>query len=182
MPRFTAYTDQQLNGLCAVLFKRIYTEVSGLGITAYWSKEPVPYAKRRSGKKLDLKVGDVWGGLWDCAWFNFRGRVPKSAAGKKVVLLLDVSGEMCVFDKAGVPVRGLTTKDSGFGISPPGKQVVQVARKARGGENINIWADAGLNDLFGNLRNDGRVKTASIAVCDEEMRALAFDFIVLHDF
>jgi len=182
MPRFTAYTDQQLTGLCRSLFERIYTEVGGLDITAYWSKEPVAYSKRRTGKKLDLKVGDVWGGLFDCAWFNFRGKVPKSAAGKKVVLLLDVNGEMCVFDKAGVPVRGLTTKDSGFGISPPGKQVVQVARRARGGETINIWADAGLNDLFGNLRNDGRVQTAAIAVCDDEMRALAFDFIVLHDF
>ena len=182
MPRFTAYTDQKLNDVCKALFDRIYTEVSGLDITAYWSKEPLPYAKRRSGKKLDLKVGVAWGGLWDCAWFNFRGRVPKLAAGKKVVLLLDVSGEMCVFDKAGVPVRGLTTKDSGFGISPPGKQVVQVARKARGGESVNIWADAGCNDLFGNMRNGGQVKTACVAVCDDEMRALAFDFVVLHDF
>lgn len=182
MPRFTAYTDNQLSQLAASLFDRVYTEVGGLDITAYWSKEPFPYAKRRSGKKLELKVGDAWGGLWDCAWFNFRGRVPKSAAGKKVVLQLDVSGEMCVFDKAGVPVRGLTMKDSGFGISPPGKRVVQVARRARGGENINIWADAGCNDLFGNLRNGGRVETAAIAVCDDEMRALAFDFIVLHDF
>lgn len=182
MPRFTAYTDNKLRGLSAALFNHIYTEVGLLEITAYWSKEPLPYTKRRSGKKLDLKVGDVWGGLLDCAWFNFRGRVPKSAVGKKVVLLFDVSGEMCVFDKAGLPLRGLTTKDSGFGISPSGKRVVQVARKARGGEAVNVWADAGLNDLFGNLRNDGRVQQASIAVCDEAMRTLAFDFIVLHDF
>ncbi len=182
MPRFTAYTDQQLTGLCDSLFDRVYTEVSGLDITAYWSKEPLPYAKRRSGKKLELKVGDAWGGLFDCAWFHVRGRVPKSAAGKKVVLLLDVNGEMCVFDKDGVPVRGLTMKDSCFGISPPGKRVVQVARKARGGEKVDVWADAGCNDLFGNLRNGGRVETAAIAVCDDDMRALAFDFFVLHDF
>jgi len=47
------------------------------------------------------------GELFDCAWFNFTGQVPSEAAGQNLVLLLDVNGEMCIFDEAGVPVREL---------------------------------------------------------------------------
>ncbi|MHC4887126.1 MAG: alpha-mannosidase, partial [Planctomycetota bacterium] len=130
----------------------------------------------------ELTIGDAWGKLFDCAWFHFRGTVPKSAAGRKVVLLLDVNGELCVFDSKGVPTRGLTTKSSHFGISPPGKRVVQVSARAAGGERIDLWADGGCNDLFGKLQNGGTLETACVALCDDKMRQLAFDYFILYDF
>ena len=55
-----------------------------------------------------MEIGDTWGDLFDCAWFHFTGEIPAAAAGQHVVLLLDVNGELCVFDDDGVPVRGLT--------------------------------------------------------------------------
>ena len=75
---------------------------------AWWSREPLPFAERTTGKELVLQVGDTWGELFDCAWFQFCGEIPPLAAGQHVVLLLDVNGEMCVYDAQGTPVRGLT--------------------------------------------------------------------------
>jgi alpha-mannosidase len=94
-----------------------YTSVSHLNVTAWVTPEPVSYTKRRSGQKKDLVQGQKWGKLWDCAWFHMLGKVPQSAAGKHVVLIIDVNGEACVFDKTGTPVLGLTSKKSRTNIS-----------------------------------------------------------------
>jgi alpha-mannosidase len=184
MPDFVPYTKRQLEFALPRIREAIYTRVGELGIQAWRTPEPVPFTERASGEKLDLSAGDKWGDLFDCAWFHFTGTVPHTAAGKKVVLLIDVSGELCVVDEQGVPVRGLTTASStyDFGLGKPGKRVLQLVEQAQGGERISIWADAGCNDLFGNLRDNGTVVEASIAVCDDEMRALYYDVEVLLDF
>ena len=143
----------------------------------------MPFERRCSGQELRLRVGDKWGDLFDCAWFRFRGRVPDEAAGQPAVLLLDVNGEMCVVDEGGVPVRGLTSGSPVFELAmgQPGKRVLPLSPAARGGEPIEVWADAGCNDLFGNLIGNGTVKEACVAVCHEEMRGLYYDFEVLLD-
>jgi alpha-mannosidase len=184
MPNFLPYTKNQLDFALRMIEASIYPAIGKLNITAYRTKEPVSYSQRQSGEELHLKIGDTWGELFDCAWFHFTGRVPETAPGKKIVLLLDVSGEMCVFDEIGVPQRGLTNvaSDYDYSLGGPGKRVLPLFEKARGGEEIDIWADAGANDLFGNLRNQGRIQEASIAICQTEVRKLFFDFEVLLDF
>ena len=162
---------------------RIYTTIASLDMTAYATKEPVVFAERQSGERLELQAGDKWGERWDCAWFHFRGRVPESAAGRKVVLLIDVNGELCVFDEEGTPVRGLTNVNSEFDLTLglPGKRVFPFAERAAGGETIDLWADAGNNDLFGFYRS-GTVKEADVAICHEEIRQLYYDYEVLLDY
>ncbi|MEC0136743.1 glycoside hydrolase family 38 C-terminal domain-containing protein [Paenibacillus macerans] len=158
----------------------IYRPVETLAVTAWVTREPVPYAERKSGKQTELKTGGKWGELWDCAWFHFRGEVPKTLAGSKVVLLIDISGELCLVDKKGVPYQGLTNVSSGFDYSlgRPGKRVVDVSPAAKGGETIDLWGDGGCNDLFGEFRS-GTLQEACIAVCNEEARSLYYDLEVL---
>lgn len=184
MPTFLPYTKHQLDYAFRLIYQSIYTPLAPLEITAYRTKEPVPYAQRQTGEELHLQVGDSWGELFDCAWFHFTGQAPAEAAGENLVLLLDVSGELCVFDEAGVPVRGLTSMSSDYDMSlgGPGKKVLPVADPAQGGEAIDVWADAGANDLFGNLQNNGRVVEASIAICHPQVRGLFYDFEMLLDF
>ena len=184
MPNFLPYTKHQLDYALRMIEASIYPVIGKLNITAYRTKEPVSYSQRLSGEELHLKIGDAWGELFDCAWFHFTGQVPEAAAEKQVVLLLDVSGEMCVFDENGVPQRGLTNvaSDYDYSLGGPGKRVLPLFAEARGGEAIDVWADAGANDLFGNLRNQGRIQEASIAICKPEVRKLFFDFEVLLDF
>ena len=184
MPTYKPYTKHQLDYALREIARAIYTPVAPLDIRAWWSKEPLPFAARMDGKALVLNVGDKWGDLFDCAWFHFVGVVPDAAAGQHVVLLLDVNGEMCVFDADGVPARGLTSMSSGydFSLGEPGKRVLQISPAAQGGERVDVWADAGCNDLFGNLQNNGTVREAAIAICNDDVRALYYDFEVLLDF
>jgi len=159
---------------------QIYVPLEPLRVTAWVTPEPVPYEERMSGSRVELSPGDRWGRLWDCAWFRFVGVVPEEARGAKVVLLIDVNGELCLFDADGSPAQGLTNVNSEFDLSLglPGKRVVHVAERAAGGEAIEVWGDAGCNDLFGRYRS-GTLKEAVIAVCREQVRGLYYDAEVL---
>ncbi|WP_130859037.1 alpha-mannosidase [Gracilibacillus phocaeensis] len=158
----------------------IYKEIAPLRTEAWVTKEPVSFTEKETGHYLTLAAGDKWGELWDCAWFHFTGEVPSSAHGDKIVLLIDVNGELCIVDHAGTPTQGLTNVNSEFelALGKPGKRVVEVTDQALGTEQINIWADAGCNDLFGHYRS-GTLKEATIASCDEEALALYYDVEVL---
>jgi alpha-mannosidase len=91
--------------------------------------------------------------------------------------------ELCVFDPNGNPVRGLTNMDSDYDmrLGRPGKRVLPFLEKAVGGETVDVWADAGCNDLFGRLQNNGTVQEASLAILHPEIRDLFYDFEVLYD-
>ena len=178
MPRIEQYYPQELDRALCTIAEATFRPVAPLRIEAWTTAEPVPFAERRSGRRIEPAVGDPWGKLFECGWFHFTGVVPETARGAHVVLRIDVSGELCVVDADGVPVQGLTGVCSAYG---EGKRIVEVSDGADGGERIDLWADAGCNDLFGNLVAGGTVREADIAVCDGEARSLFFDYQVLRD-
>lgn len=161
----------------------IYEPLVPLRVEAWLTPEPVPYSERTSGEYRELSIGQPWGKLWDCAWMHITGRVPDEARGQQVVLLIDLNGEGCVFDDAGCPVLGITTINSEFDRQHglPGKRVVPVVDVALGGEMIDLWLEAGANDLFGMLTENGVLKEAHVAICYENMRGLFHDYFVLHE-
>lgn len=178
---YTAINPDRLAEFKRKIESKIYTKVAALAVEAYVTEEPVIYTERLSGAHLkEIKPGDKWADLWGCAWFHFEGKVPAEAAGSKVVLLIDVNGELCLVDTEGTPEQGLTNINSEFDTSHglPGKRVVNIAAAAIGNEVIDVWADAGCNDLFGMYRS-GTLKEADIAICNEEMRQLFYDYEVL---
>jgi alpha-mannosidase len=184
MPNFIHYTKGHLADLLNRIQEKIYTEIDTLKIHGWCTKEPLPFEKRLEGTAGEFQPGDKWGNLFDCGWFLLTGKVPEHAAGQHVVLLIDFNSEACVFDHQGTPILGLTGTNSGydFNLGKPGKHVFQFAQNARGGEDVAVWVEGGCNDLFGNLLEDGRIKQASIAICNDALRTLFFDFEVLHDF
>ena len=177
MPYAKAQMESEVKAVISRVKKGVYTITGELSMTAWITPEPVSFSARMTGVKKVLQIGDCWGKLWDCAWFHFSGVVPTSAAGKKVVLLIDVGGEACIVDGQGCPVQGLTNADSGFDrtLGTPGKRVVCFTERARGGESVDLWADAGTNDLFGKYRDNGAVQAAYIAVCDDSLKTLYYD-------
>jgi len=172
-----------LKSVCTRIQQVIYTPVAELNTTAWITREPVTFAQRKSGRKKSVKIGSKWGKLWDCAWFNFTGTVPAAAAGKNVVLLIDVNGEACVVDDKGSPVLGLTSVKSPTleSLGQPGKKVVEFTARAQGKEKVNIWIDAGCNSLFGTDPVLGTLLEAHIAVFNKELQALFYDFALLHE-
>ncbi len=186
MPEYKPYTLSYLEETLRQIDAAIYTPVAPLEIEAWRTPEPTPFDARTTGEHITPGIGESWGGLFDCAWFHFTGHAPErnGAGDKPLVLLLDVSGEMCVFDEAGAPVRGLTSMASSydFSLGRPGKRVLPLELHLPAGAEVEVWADAGCNDLFGNLQDGGTVKMASVATVDEAVRALYYDFEVLLDF
>lgn len=181
MPSCASLASYDHGKLVAGLLARAFHEVARLDISAWCTHEPVPWAERRSGDERQLNPGDRWGGLFDCAWFRFTGSVPAAAAGKPLVALIDVNGELLVHDAAGTPLRGLTCVFSDFDRRQglPGKRVMPLAEAAVAGTPIELWADAGCNDLFGRLPGGGAIVEARLAIFDAEMQALAYDVQVL---
>lgn len=86
--------------------------------------------------------------------------------------MIDIGGEACVYDSHGCPAKGLTNALSHFDdrLGRPGKIIYPFLECAEGGESIDLWLDAGCNDLFGELQDSGRIQRLDIAVCDEEKK------------
>jgi alpha-mannosidase len=163
------------------LQKNVYNEIAKLSGTGYVTKEPVPFSEKTSGKKIDVAEGVKWGELWDCAWFFIEGTIPNGADLKNTVLLIDVSGEGCVFDENGCPVRGITNVDSGFDTSlgKPLKIEVELDKAKVKNGKVSLWLDCAMNDLFGGYCGDGKIKMMRIVTVNRNVKSLLYDFAVL---
>lgn len=163
----------------------IYTPVAPLEITSWLTTEPVPFAARESGEKSVLAPGRTWGRrIFDCAWMKFGAALPTDLCGRSLVARVDINGELCIVDAEGVPVRGLTNVKSTFDerLGGPAKTVYRLPPAAIRGGRVEFWADCGLNDLFGFIKDNGVIALAEIATCREDVRQLYYDLETLRDF
>lgn len=183
MPYHYLKTLPELRNTLNKIERAIYTRLAVLRIEAWVTPEPVPFAERHTGDYRVLEPGQSWGKLWDCAWFHFTGEVPEEAAGKPLVLLIDLSGEACVVDADGAPRQGLTTASSDFdrSLDRPDKRVLLLTPHATGQEQVDLWADAGCNDLFGKYQDSATIKEAHIAWQHREMEQLYYDYAFLYE-
>lgn len=158
----------------------VYHVAGELEIEAYISPEPLPFADRDKGIYRRLRPGDHWGDLFDCGWFRFRGQVPEAVRGLHTAVLVDVSAEGLVVDKAGEPVQGLTsaTSRNEFPLGLWGKRTIEMADCSEDGVEIDFWADFTCCDVEGQYRNNGRVKEACVAVIDDVCRDAFYDWVV----
>ena len=169
------HIDKEIKLIKKKLKEFTYMDICELNIEGYLSKEPLSYADRKKGEHKIFKKGDKWGGLFDCCWFHFTCDIPNKPP---YMLYIDISGEGLVFDDKGVPVRGLTTFASTFDtrMGMPEKCVCPVV-----GNKVDVWVDAGANDLFGELKNNGTIVKASLVSENKDIKALYYDFELLID-
>ncbi len=171
--------DQKLSALKSSIFRPI----APLAIEAWVTPKPVPYAERRQGEHKIVHVGDRWGQrVFDCGWFHFTGTIPVEYRNQDVVIRIDINGELCLMDEQGQPVRGLTahaTAVPSVNLGGPLKSVYQLPRATVQSGTVDLWGDAGLNELFGGMPGSGAVMMAEVAVVDMERRALFYDLEVI---
>ncbi|MCB5251056.1 MAG: glycosyl hydrolase-related protein [Candidatus Cloacimonetes bacterium] len=152
--------------------------------------EPIPATKLSKRKWKAIKLNEQWANTWACAWFIFEGKVPAEYKGKEVGVYIDIQGEACVFkntdskspnqfdlDKPLTPYAGLTNKIHWSLQS--GKFYLPLFKKAKGGEDISLLAEAGANGLFGKDKDDYLLERADIVVFDKEKYQLLMDLKVL---
>ncbi len=160
--------------------KNIYKKVAELDCEAALSKEPIKKERLNEAEFFKFKKGMVWGSDFDCAWFKFRGTVPKSAQGKHVVALINIEGEGVVYID-GKATQGITQVLTGIDLvqSRKGKQVVDLFKCAQGGENVDLLVDAGFN---GKRHKQGvKVSLArkEIAICNDDILTYYYDYLQL---
>ena len=198
MPYYLQNMKDRLPEVQKRIKESIYEKKALLDMTVWITPEPVSFPNRTTGKEKKVTVGESWGGLFECGWFHFTGTVPEGfenpgekgedtlnfeTSDTEPVLLIDINGELCVVNEEGKPVRGLTNVSSeyDYNLGRPGKTVYRFDRALKAGETIDLWADAGCNDLFGKYQDSGIIRDAHLAVCNRELEQLYYDVEVLYE-
>lgn len=156
----------------------IYSEIARLHAEYAVTSEPIPFSEKEKLQYSAIAVGETWSEkVWDCAWFHIRGDVPAGYKADELCLGIDIDGEGCLFDEDGTPIRGITNVSSDFdrSLGFPGKRYVPFVDHAFSVERIDIWMEAGNNDLFGNFRG-GKVRMMGIYRCNRALRELFYDY------
>lgn len=111
------------------------------------TEEPVSFVDKDKYELKPIKQGATWGTQWQCAWFYLTGNIPAEWAGENIVANLSVGGEALVFSTDGVPLQGVTNGS----IFWPSfvNEFLPLYDSAQGGEQVELWLDAGANDYFG---------------------------------
>lgn len=164
------------------LFGLSYSPVKDLNCVAYVSSEPNKFCDRLKGTERTLKLDDKWAeNVFDCAWMHVTGSFPEGVTANNAVFLINTGGEGLVVDREGREKQAVTCFSSQYDytLGMPVKRVVLTDGLTDENGNVDFWIDAAANDLFGNLKNGGRLQELSIAIVNEEIRALYYDLQVL---
>jgi alpha-mannosidase len=174
------------------LLPALYADTEAVTVTAaHLPGEPVPFAEATALEFTPFPVGDQWGRAWSTTWFHLVGRVPERMRDRRVELLVDLG-----FERAGPGFRseGLAYTADGAPIKgiEPRTAYVPIARRAAGGEDVDVYVEAAANPRFdGRISPLGdpetlpdtklyRLDRAQLAVLDEEVFGLVLDVKVLH--
>ncbi|MCL2299444.1 MAG: alpha-mannosidase [Firmicutes bacterium] len=188
LPHQRAERDKLQRGIYK-LINEAYEDLCGLRCELWLTREPLPFAERRTGEYKELRLGEKWtGAKFDCAWMHITGQAPAGVdpADPALCILADISGEGLVYTKEGEAVQGITSYTSfgDFRGGIAGKRVVLAdGLLDRETGRIDFWIDAAANDLLGNYYLTGlasyTLRKLHLARCDFEKRALFYDCYVL---
>lgn len=170
------FKADRIKGAIERIQTKIYRKVGELNAKAYVTPEPVGFADRMQGAEKDVACGESWGKHWDCAWFHFKGTLPQEVAPQSLFLSIDLSGEGLVCDKDGTAVQGIVTPLSTYdrSLGEPGKKYIPITHLIDESKKIELWVDAGCNDLFGGYIDGGKLREANIVVRHEGLAELYF--------
>ncbi len=185
-----------LTSFCDGVESLVYPQALPLQVEGTVDSEPIPFRELSDRSFRNFEEGEQWGQNWDSAWFRLHARVPEQWRGGEVVARLHFGGEACVFDADGEPVQGLT--GGSVHLPPFVRDLYRVLPSCEGGEEVSILVEAAANELWGVPKGDipvtpangrkpesntapvGVIKTARIALFDEQMYQLYFDVTVLY--
>ncbi len=145
--------EERINALLRDdLPKHFYSATVPLEVTAHHVLgEPIPFAEAVSREFAPFAVGTPWGRQWSTTWFRFRATVPADWKGREVTSLIHLKkqpqpGFNGMREGEGFTAEGLVFED---GIPTRALNVnradVPVALKARGGETVDFYVEAGAN-------------------------------------
>ena len=159
----------------------VYTPIAQLNAFVHKSAEPIPFAEMKDEHFSSIKIGDNWGGFFDCAWFKFTVDIDNMQ--ENLVAVIDVGGEGCIYSKDGSAIQGITNV---LGMvdrfqSVKGKAVIPLNRidNFKDGK-ILFYADCGNNGKGGKSAGQARFKRADICVFRQDILDLYYDILACY--
>ena len=169
---------EKLHKVAIKLHEKAYDKIGQLSAEGYYSLEPLAFADRFTGKKINVKVGNVWAkNVFDCMWLHVTADCPSFVTNyEDIVIIIDCGGEGLIVDCNGVPKQAVTcyASDHDYSLGSPHKRVVLSDGLINNGK-IDFWIDCAGNDLFGKFPDSAKVLNLDIATMNHNVRALAYD-------
>lgn len=158
---------------------KIYKKIASLKPQGILSDEPIKWEDLDKSKFKNMRFMQKWADKFGCAWFRFTGTVPEAGKGKRVVARIKLQGEGLVYDKDGHVLQGITQVLSKGDLfhSTIGKQIVDISPCAEGGEEIELYVDAGFNGKLRFENMSAHLRRYDLAVMDEELNSYYYDYI-----
>ena len=156
----------------------IYTPIAPLAVGVHPSAEPIPPGEQYGLAYCPIRRGQTWGGLYGCAWFRVEGIMPQSAAGRHVVVHINVGGEGAVYTGT-EPTQAISLVSSYIDRvqSGVGKSVIEVSQSAEAGQPLSYYIDAGYNGYFNYTFGRGIFWYADLCAVDDNLLAYYYDYL-----
>lgn len=167
------------------LMPLLYPDKAPVQIAVFHAPDRISYDLAMQGQYAPTTVGQRFGPLWSTHWFRIQIQIPEGWSGKEVHFLFDSMSEAQVWQD-GRPMQGLTGSMIGWGAMALRPEYI-LTRKAKGGEQIELYVEMAVNQLFGigEDTNDstqlGTLRQCEIAVFDRDAWDLLWDFKVIAD-
>lgn len=158
---------------------KIYKKIASLKPQGILSDEPIKWEDLDKSKFKNMRFMQKWADKFGCAWFRFTGTVPEAGKGKRVVARIKLQGEGLVYDKDGHVLQGITQVLSKGDLfhSTIGKQIVDISPCAEGGEEVELYVDAGFNGKLRFENMSAHLRRYDLAVMNEELNSYYYDYI-----
>ena len=154
--------------------RRIYRQVGSLSASIVRSGEPIPFAELAGQAFRPIRPGTAWGKKLDCAWLHITGEVPAGA-----VVLLGIRGEGLIYSPAGVPVDSVSTVWIQGDLPHAGGDYRPLEHIDTSTGRADFYADVAWNGILLYPYLNGIYHGATVAVRDEEVFALYYDYLTL---
>ncbi|NOY10351.1 MAG: alpha-mannosidase [Spirochaetes bacterium] len=180
----TMITDPriQINRIKKFLNDNAYSYYEdGVNLDVYYTLDdnPISFDSLSSRKWTAIKQGQIWGKLWQSAWFRFSGIIPSGWGNEEIVALIDTGSEACLFDSKGNPVLGLTSKAN---VSEPmyRKAIIPLSGKVRNNGKILLLVEAAANSITG-IQREAVLNEAGIKLFRRDRWDIFHDIFFLFD-
>jgi alpha-mannosidase len=80
-----------------VLGTLLYRPLGEVEMKGFVTSDRLSVGQAADGPFQPMPAGTKWGAKWECGWFKGKVVLPRAAAGKRIVLRLDVGGDSAVY-------------------------------------------------------------------------------------
>ncbi|KAG0332262.1 Glycoside hydrolase, 38 vacuolar alpha mannosidase [Podila humilis] len=131
------------------LYKKKAADTAQLSVYSVPDLKRIPFEEAIAHGFEKTAVNSVYSPSWSTHWFKLNVTIPAEWAGEQVELLWDSNSEAMIWSTEGIPRQGLTG-----GRGDDRRVEYTLARKAKGGEMIELYIEMACNGMFGVGKDD----------------------------